>query len=99
MLEEPNHNLGTRKSRACVESNAVTTCASVHLDLARVRLEIGSRILSGNSALDCKTSLGDVLLGKPKLRKSSTSRNQNLSSDNIDASDFLYLIRVSDTPS
>ena len=84
-----DRNLGTSKSRAGVESNTVTSGASVYLDLANVRLEVGGRILSGNSALDCEASLCDVLLGKAKLRESSTSCNLNLSSDNIDTSDLL----------
>jgi hypothetical protein len=84
-----NRNLGTSKSRTSVESNTITPRASVHLDLTRVRLEVGGCILSGNSALDREASLCDVLLGKTKLRESSTSCDLNLSSDNIDSSDFL----------
>ena len=84
-----DRNLGTSKSRASVESNTITPRASVHLDLTSVRLEVGGCILSGNSALDREASLRDILLGKAKLRESSTSRDLNLSSDNIDTSDFL----------
>ena len=88
-IGETDRNLSTSKSRASVESNAITPCASVHLDLTSVRLEVGGCILSGNSALDSEASLCDILLGKTKLRESSASRNLNLSSDNIDTSDFL----------
>ena len=84
-----DRNLGTGKSRTSVESNTITPGTSVHLDLASVRLEVGGCILSSDSALDREASLCDVLLGKAKLRESSTSCNLNLSSDNIDTSDFL----------
>jgi len=48
------------------------------------------RILSGDTALDSETTLGNGFLGKTKLRKSCTSSYLNLSSNDIDASDFLW---------
>jgi len=53
-------------------------------------LESLGRILSGDTALDSETTLGNGFLGKTKLRKSCTSSYLNLSSNDIDASDFLW---------
>jgi len=48
------------------------------------------RILSGDTALDSETTLGNGFLGKTKLRKSGTSSDLNLGSNDIDAGDFLW---------
>lgn len=82
-------NLGTSETGASIQSDTVSTCAAVHFNLSGVRLEALSSILGSHTALDGESALCDGLLGKTELREGGTSCDLDLSSDNVDASDFL----------
>jgi hypothetical protein len=52
-------------------------------------LEIGCSILSRDSTLDGKPSLGDGILGQAKGRERSSGGDLNLGGNNIDSGDLL----------
>ncbi|KAH3663370.1 hypothetical protein OGAPHI_005360 [Ogataea philodendri] len=80
---------GTGKTVTTVQSHTVTTRRSVNLDLTSVWLEVLGWVFGSDSALDCKTSGGDLVLQQTKLLQRSTSSNLDLSSNNVNTSDFL----------
>ena len=82
-------DLCARETGAGIETHAVATGTAVHFDLTRVRLEVLRRVFGRHTALDGETTLGDGLLSESKLGECSTCRNLDLSSNDIDASDFL----------
>ena len=84
-------DLGTREARAGVEANTVTAGTAVHFDLSGIGLEALSGILSGDTALNGESALGDGILSETKLRKGCSSSNLDLSSDDIETSDLLCL--------
>ena len=80
---------GTSETVTTVETDTVTTSGTIHLDLTSIRRETLGGIFGGDTALDSKAASGDAVLGQAELLQSSTSSDLNLSSNNIDASDFL----------
>lgn len=79
----------TSKAVATVKTNTVTTSRSVDFNFSGIWSEVLRGIFGGDTALDGKTTSGDSVLGKAELRKSSTSSDLDLGSDNINAGDFL----------
>ncbi len=82
-------DLSTCETGTGVESDAITTSATIDLDLSCVWLEVCPRIFSSNTALNCEATLGDCVLRQTELRKSRASRNLNLSGNDIKSGDFL----------
>ena len=82
-------DLRASETRGSIETNTITTCTAVHLNLSGVRLEALGRILSGDTALNGESALGDIVLGETELGKGSSSGDLDLSGDNVDASDLL----------
>lgn len=60
-----HRDLCSRKARARIQANTVSTSATIHFDLTGVRLEILRRVLSRDTALDSEATLCDGLLGEP----------------------------------
>ena len=87
-------DLGTSEARAGIETDTVTTSTTVNLDLSGIGLEALSSIFGGDTTLDSETTLGDSILGQTKLRQSGTGGNLNLSSNDINSSDFLCGKRI-----
>ena len=81
--------MGTSETRARVQADTISAGAAVDLDFASVRLEVCRRILRRDTALDCKATLGDVLLCESELGERSTCSNLNLSCHNVDTGDLL----------
>jgi hypothetical protein len=81
-------NDGTSKTVATVKTDTVATSRSVDLDLASVWPELLSRVLSGNAALDSKSTGRNAVLGQSELRKSGASGNLDLGGDDINTSNF-----------
>lgn len=81
-------DLSTSKAGTSVETHTVATGGSVHLDPARVGLEVGCGIFGGDTALDGGTTLLDGLLGESEVSQSGTGSDLNLSADNVDAGDL-----------
>ena len=79
----------TGKTGAGIETHTVATGTAVDFDLTRVRLEVLRRVLGSDTTLNSEATFGDSLLSQAKLGERSTSRNLDLSGNNIDASDFL----------
>ena len=77
------------ETRGSIETDTVTTGGTVDLDLASIRLEVGCRVLSRDTALNSETALGDRLLRQTELRECGASCDLNLSGDDVDASDLL----------
>lgn len=82
-------DLCTSEAGTCIETDAVATSTAVHLDFTGVWLEALSGILGGDTALDRETALGNSILGQTELGEGCTSSNLDLSSDDIESSDFL----------
>jgi hypothetical protein len=82
-------NNGTGKSVTTIKTDTVTTCRAVHLDLSGVRSEALGGIFGSDTALNGETAGGNAVLRQSELGKRRTSSNLNLSSNNIDAGDFL----------
>lgn len=80
---------GTGETVTSVETDSISSCRSVDLNLAGVRGEAVCRIFRGDTALEGKTTGGDVVLGQAKLLERGTRRNLDLRSDDVDAGDFL----------
>lgn len=79
---------GSGKTVATIETDTSTTSGSVHLDLSGIGLELLGRVLGGDTALDGETTSGDAVLGQAKLGEGGTSRNLNLSGNDINAGNF-----------
>lgn len=82
-------NLGASEAGAGIETNTVATCATVDFNFTSIRLESSCSIFGGDTALNSETALGDSILGETELWQSGTSCDLDLSSNNVDASDFL----------
>lgn len=99
-LHKPTHSdLRTSEAGAGIQTDTVTTGAAVHLDLASIRLEVLRGVLSRDTALNGESTLRDCLLREAQLWERRASSNLDLSSDNIDTRDFLYIcaLDVSDS--
>lgn len=83
-------NLGSSETGTSIQSDTVSTCTAINFDLSGVRLEALSSILGSYTALNGESTLGDGFLGETELRECSTSCDLDLSSNDIDASNFLY---------
>lgn len=84
-----HRNLCARKARARIEPDPIPTRTAIHLDLARVRLEIRSRILSRHTALYREPALLNHVLAQAQLGQGRSGGDLNLGRDNVDACDFL----------
>jgi hypothetical protein len=82
-------DLSARKARARIETNTVSTRASVDLNFSSIGLEVVSSIFGGDTALDGKAALGDGLLGETELGKGCASSDLDLGRDDVEASDLL----------
>ena len=82
-------DLSTGISGTSIESNSISSSRSVDLDLTGIRLESLSSILSRDSTLNGESSSVNVFLGETELFKGDTSRNLDLSSDDVDTGNFL----------
>lgn len=82
-------DLGTSETRAGVEANTISTSTAVDLNLTSVWLEVLSGILSGDTALNGKSTLGDGFLSKTELGQGRASSDLNLRRNDVDAGDFL----------
>ena len=82
-------DLGTSETRARVQTNTITTCRAVHLNLTSVGLEAGTSVFCGDTALDSETALRDRLLRQAELGQRCTCSDLNLSSDDVNTSDLL----------
>jgi len=82
-------DLRTGVTGRSVQSYTVTTGRSVHLDLARVRLETLRGVFGGDTTLDGETTSVDVLLGQTELSKGDTGSDLDLGGDNVDTGDLL----------
>lgn len=91
-------DLGASETGACVQTDTISASTAVDFNLSCIGLEALSSIFGGDTALDGEAALGDSLLGKTELGKGGTSSNLDLSSNDIDASNFLCS-KVSDTAS
>lgn len=69
--------------------DSVTACRSVYLDLSSIRRESVGGILRGDTALESKSTSGDMVLRQAKLLERGACSNLDLRSDNVDTSDFL----------
>jgi hypothetical protein len=76
------------KFKTYVKTDTVTACGTVDLNLTSVGSERLGGVFCGNTALECETACGDVVLSQTKLLKRCTSGDLNLSCDNIDTSDL-----------
>lgn len=72
-----------------VETHAVSTCTTVDLDLASVRLEALCRVFGRHSTLDREATLRNSFLGQAQLCQCCTRGDLDLRSDDINAGDFL----------
>ena len=84
----------TGKSVSTIKTDTVTTSTTVDLNLSGIGLEALSSIFGGDTTLDSETTLGDSILGQTELRQSGTGGNLNLSSNDINSSDFLCGKRI-----
>jgi hypothetical protein len=82
-------NLRTSETRTSVQSNTVTTCTTVDLDLTGIRLEVGCGIFCGDTTLNRETSSSNVFLSQAQRCQSSASGDLDLRGNDIDTSDFL----------
>ena len=82
-------DLRASEAGARIETDTITARAAVDLNLARVRLEVLRRVLSGDTALDGEAALGDGVLGQTELREGRASSDLNLRGDDVDASNLL----------
>ena len=82
-------DLSTRETGTGVESNTITAGTAINLDLSCVRLEVCSSIFGSDTALNCKAALCDRVLRQTELRKSCTSSDLYLGSDDVKSRDFL----------
>lgn len=81
--------LCSRESRTGIETDTIPAGATVHFDFPGVRLEVLGRIFGGDTALDSKTTFGDVILSQAKLGKGCTSCDLNLGRNDVDTSNLL----------
>ena len=82
--------MSTGETRTGIEADTVATSRAVDLDLTGIGLEVLCRVLSRDTALNCKSTLRDGFLSESELRKSCTRSNLNLSGDDVDTRDLLY---------
>ncbi len=82
-------NLCPSETRTGIKANTVATSTTIDFDLSCIRLKVGGRIFSSDTALDSKATLGDGILSEAQLGEISTSRDLDLSRYNVDSSDFL----------
>jgi hypothetical protein len=71
-----------------IETDSVTTRRTVYLDLAGIWCKALRRVFCGDTALEGKSSCGDVVLGQTKLLERCTCGDLDLCSYNIDACHF-----------
>lgn len=72
-----------------VKTNTVTTSRSINLNLSSIWCKALRWVFCGNTALEGKTSRGDVILSQTKLLERRASCDLNLCCYNIDTCDFL----------
>lgn len=80
---------GTSETVATIQTDAVTTSAAVDLDPTGVRLEVLTRVLGGDTALNSKTPSGDAVLGEAELGERGAGGDLDLGGDDVDARDLL----------
>lgn len=82
-------------TRACVETDTVTSRTAVDFDLSSVGLEACSGILGGDTALNGESTTVDRLLSETELSEGDTAGDLDLGGDNVDTGD-LFSDRVLD---
>ena len=82
-------DLSTRETGTGVKSNTITAGTAINLNLSCVRLEVCSSIFGSDTALDCEAAFCDRILRQTELRKSCTSCDMYLGSDDVKSRDFL----------
>lgn len=80
-------DLGASESRTRVETNAVSACAAVDLDLTGVGLEVLGGVFSSDTALDGVSALADRVLGETELGKARSGSDLDLGGDDVDTGD------------
>jgi hypothetical protein len=84
--------LRSSESRRGIEPDSVSSSTPVDLDLSGVGLEVVGSVLSGDSALNSVSSLGDGVLRESELWESRSFGDLDLSSDDIDTGDLFWNI-------
>lgn len=79
---------GTSEAVASVETDTIAASGTVDFDLASVGGETLCGVLGGDTALNRESTGGDAILRQAKLLERSTSRNLDLGSNDINASDL-----------
>jgi hypothetical protein len=79
---------GAREAITAVKTHSVTACRAVDLNLSSIGGEAVGGIFGGDTALERKTTDGDVVLCQSELLERGASGDLDLRSNNIDTRDL-----------